>query len=287
MTNTNTKIRLVKALQVVILLIFSFRGFSQSESLPETKTPKKKGTFYVLWGYNRDWYAKSTIHFKNDGDPNLQNEKGVYDFTLYNVTAADRPQFDRIKDVKNITVPQFNFRIGYYFNDKKDQGFELNYDHAKYVVNDWQTARIKGSAFGNSFDKDTVLNPSYFHFEHTDGANFWLFNYMKRFKLYQSKNEKNNIGFIVKPGVGFVYPRTDVTLFGNRVNNRWHISGVCAGIEAGIRTELLKHLTIELTGKGVYADYFAIIVQGKGNGQAKQKMWAVEAILNIGYSLNW
>ena len=272
---------------LILLFSFSFTLLSQEGGEPTAVTPKKKGTFYILWGYNRDWYAKSTIRFKNNGDPNLQNEKGVYDFTVYNATASDRPQFDRIKDVVNITIPQFNFRIGLYFNDKRDQGIELNYDHAKYVVDDYQTVRMKGTAFGNSFDKDTVLNPNYFHFEHTDGANFWLINYMKRFKIYQSKNEKNNVGLIVKPGIGFVYPRTDVTLFGNRVNNRWHILGYCAGIEAGIRAELFKHLTVEFTGKGVYADYFAIIVQGKGNGQAKQKMLAFEAILNVGYSFNW
>jgi hypothetical protein len=277
----------MRILSTILFIIIGFTSFSQTETGKIDLPKKKKGTAYFLWGYNRDWFTKSTIHFKNDGDPNLQNEKGVYDFTLYNVTASDRPQFDRIKDVANITIPQFNFRLGYYFNDKHDQGIELNYDHSKYVVNDWQTVRIKGSAFGNSFDKDTVLNPNYIHFEHTDGANFWLINYMKRFKIYESKNLKNNIGLIVKPGIGIVYPRTDVTLFGNRVNNKWHISGIDVGLEAGIRMELFKHLTIELTGKGVYADYFAIIVQRQGNGQAKQKMLAFEAILNVGYSLNW
>jgi len=269
---------------LIIFSAISFLCFSQ-EGNTKTDLPKKnKGTFYLLWGYNRDWYANSTIHFKNNGNPNLQNEKGVYDFTLYNVTASDRPEFEKIKDVANISVPQFNFRIGYYFNDKHDQGIEINYDHAKYVVNDWQTARMQGSVFGNSVDKNIVLNPSYIHFEHTDGANFWFFNYIKRFKIYTSNNLKNNIGLIIKPGIGFVYPRTDVTLFGNRVNNNWHISGVCTGIEAGLRAEFLKHLVIELTGKGVYADYFAIIVQGKGNGQANQKIVAFEAIMNIGYN---
>ena len=277
----------MKTIISIVFITSSLASFSQVEKEKANLHKKRKGTFYLLWGYNRDWYAKSTIHFKNNGDPNLQTDKGVYDFTLYNATASDRPQFDRIKDVVNITIPQFNFRIGYYFNDKHDQGIELNYDHAKYVVDDWQTVRMSGTAFGNSFDKDTILNPNYFHFEHTDGANFWLVNYMKRFKIYENSNKRNNVALIAKPGVGFVYPRTDVTLFGNRVNNRWHISGFCAGLEAGLRTELFKHLTVELTGKGVYADYFAIIVQGKGNGQAKQKILAFEAILNIGYSFNW
>lgn len=270
----------------MIFVTIGFTSFSQKETGKTDLLKKKKGTFYILWGYNRDWYAKSNIKFKNNGDPNLKSAKGDYDFTLYDVAASDRPDFDKIKDVKNITIPQFNFRIGYYFNDKKNQGFELNYDHAKYVVRDWQVVRIKGTVFGKYYDQDTLLDPNDFQFEHTDGANFWLFNYMKRINLFCSKNKRNNIGLIFKPGIGFVYPRTYVKLFGNALNNRWHISGLCAGIETGIRAELMKHLTIELTGKVVYADYFAIITQGKGNGQAKQKIWALEAILNLGYSFN-
>lgn len=246
---------------------------------------KKKGSFYLLWGYNRDWYAKSTIHFKNkDGDPNQQNQYGVYDFKIYKAKAHDRPDFDQLGDVVNITIPQFSARMGYYFNDSKDQGVEINYDHAKYVVADGQTVHIKGSAFGQSFDKDTILNPNYIHFEHTDGANFWMFNYMKRWKIYTSKNGKHNAGLVVKPGIGFVYPRTDVTIFGHRINNNWHISGVCAGVESGIRAEFWRHLTFEFTGKVVGANYIKCLVQGKGHGQASHLMGCAEAIFSFGYT---
>lgn len=246
---------------------------------------KKKGSFYLLWGYNRDWYAKSTIHFRNDGDPNKQDQYGVYDFKIYDVVAHDRPDFDAIyKSPVDVTIPQFNARIGYYFNDKKNQGIEINYDHAKYVVTDYQTARVAGTAFGKTFDKDSLLDPKNIHFEHSDGANFWTFNYMRKWNLFTSKTKKHQIDFISKAGVGFVYPRTDVTIFGNRLNNNWHISGVCLGVETGIRTVFWKHFTMEFTGKGVAANYIKCLVQGKGNGKASHKMLCAQGIVCLGYT---
>ena len=272
----------INLLLLVCLLAQNFWAQEPCDTCPGAK--KKKGSFYLLWGYNRDWYAKSTIHFRNDGDPTKQDQFGVYDFKIYNATASDRSDFDKIPDVVNITVPQFSARAGYYFNDKKNQGVEINYDHAKYVVDNYQKVRVAGTAFGKAFDKDSILDPNYIHFEHTDGANFWTFNYMRKWNLFTSKNQKHQLDFIAKGGIGFVYPRTDVTIFGSRVNNRWHISGVCGGLETGVRAVLWKHLTFEFTGKGVAANYIKCLVQGKGSGKASHTMLCTEAIFCLGYT---
>ena len=40
----------------------------------------------------------------------------------------------RLKDVINITIPQFVVHAGYYFNNKKDIGIEINYDHAQNIL---------------------------------------------------------------------------------------------------------------------------------------------------------
>ncbi len=244
------------------------------------------GRVYFGWGYNRDWYSKSDIRLQNSNPQLINGKYYTYDFTVYDAAAKDRPDFNQITDVVNITIPQFSFRIGYYLGNKKDFGIELNYDHAKYVVNDYQKVRVKGQISGDYFDKDTILDPKTFlHFEHTDGANFWMMNFVKRWKLVESKNQKNNIAFILKPGIGIVYPRTDVTIFGNRINNEWKISGMIAGIELGLRAEFLKYGFIEFTGKGAYANYMNAIVQGKGYGKASHKFWVGEAVLIVGYQL--
>jgi hypothetical protein len=154
------------------------------------------------------------------------------------------------------------------------------------VATEYQKARIKGQINGNYFDKDTILDPTNFlQFEHTDGANFWMINLLWRYNAWESKNQKHRLSFVAKPGFGIVYPRTDVTLFGNRINNNWKISGISAGLEAGLRMELFGHIYTEFTVKGVYANYINALVQGKGYGKASQQFGCLEAIIILGYQL--
>ncbi len=275
-------------LSLLYILIVSV-SFSQVEVSPlATATTKKtrKGNIYLMWGYTRATYSKSTIHFE-DHSNTYYPQTGKYhnyDFTIYDAKAHDRPDFDGIKDVVNITIPQFVARGGYYFNNKKDFGIEINYDHTKYVVTNYQTVRIKGTFNGVPVDKDTILNPdSLLHFEHTDGANFWMVNFIKRWKLYEpSKNF--NVGFVVKPGAGIVYPRTDVTMLGTRLNNNWHIAGWIVGVESGLRIEFLKHGVFEFMAKGTYADYRNVLVLGKGNGKANHHFFTGQLTMTLGGS---
>ena len=254
-----------------------FSGFSQSDT--STKTTSK---LYVTWGYTRAVYSKSSLHFQNSSGDAFVTEGPIknYDFTVYDVSAHDRPDFDKIKDVINITIPQFVFRIGYTLNSK--WGVELSYDHTKYVVNDWQKARVKGQINGYAVDCDTILNPSKFlHFEHTDGANFWMVNAVRSIEFF--KPSKNLIASLVlKPGAGVVIPRTDVTLFGERLNNNWHVAGWIVGFETGLRIEFLKNGFFEFVGKGSHANYANSLVLGKGNGKASHKIFTGQLTATIG-----
>lgn len=268
---------------VVLFVLIAQAGFSNF--LTDSSLVRKKGSFYLLWGYNREVYTRSTIHFRNDGDPNRTDEYGSYDFTLYNVQAHDRPNFEEIPDIANFTIPQFNFRIGYYFNNDKDWGIEVNYDHPKYIVRNYQLAHIEGTILGQYVNKDTVMDPHYIHFEHSDGANFLMIMPMKRWKV-ESPKGKFNIGFVIKPGLGIVYPRTDVTIFGHRLNNNWKVAGAIVGIEGTVRAELYHHFVIEFAGKAAEADYMNCLVHGKGNGKATHHIGAAECILSVGYQFD-
>ncbi|HXB40358.1 MAG TPA: hypothetical protein VNZ49_07430 [Bacteroidia bacterium] len=282
----------MKNIRRIFLLIAVFSAmpsFSQIDSVMGRKV--RKFTFYGTWGYNRWAFTKSTIHFTNKGTPNDPNPTHQpYDFTLYDVSAQDSPDFDQIaskwSDVANFTIPQFSVRVGCYFNNKQDEGLEINYDHAKYVVTDGQQMHVKGTINGHSFDTLCVYPRNYFHFEHTDGANFWQLNYIKRWKIFKSKDGKSNIGWMFKPGAGVVIPRTDVTLFGNRLNNRWHLAGFIAGVETGLRAEFLNHFCLEFTAKAAYADYLWCYVQYRGNGNASHRFGTVGAILSLGYQFH-
>jgi hypothetical protein len=259
------------------MLVFSLPSARSQEKKKDCNCPgsekKHKGSFYFAWGYNRETYSKSTIRFKSSAND--------FDFTLHSLVAHDKPDYWDIPSI-NISVPQYNYRLGYYFNDAKDQGIEINFDHAKYVVSE-QMAHITGHIHEQVMNKDTMLLDQNFHFEHTDGANFLLINYMKRFKLLEKKNQ--HLYFVVKAGAGVGIPRTDVTLFGKRLNNNFHIAGEIAGADVTLRYEFLKHGFFELSGKGIYANYSNVLAHCPlvSDSQASHRFGTLEAILTTGY----
>ena len=110
-----------------------------------------------------------------------------------------------------------------------------------------------------------------------------MINFLKRWKFFEP-SKKFNAGFVVKPGGGIVYPRTDVTMFGTRLNNNWHIAGWIVGVESALRIEFLKHGVFEFAGKGVYADYVKCLVLGKGNGSANHHFFATQLTATLGVS---
>ncbi|MGE0567111.1 MAG: hypothetical protein AB7O73_04120 [Bacteroidia bacterium] len=266
------------------LLIFLITSaFQTAFSFSDTLKNKFKWRPYLMWGYNREVYTNSTIRFQNNGDG--VNEYGTYDFEIKDAKAHDRPDFHQIGDIVNLTIPQYNIRFGWWFNNERDEGFEISFDHTKYVVTNYQTARFVGEINGVHIDKDSILDPAYIHFEHTDGANFGMANYMRRFKLFHSLKSNFKLDYVIKPGLGIVVPKTDVTLFGNRINNKFKIAGVCAGFETSIRLEAYKHFVVEFAGKAGWANYINVFVQGKGNGKASHKFGYLEGILCIGYQI--
>jgi len=268
------------------LVFISFsESFAQNDSIkPKNTYHYKTKKFYVSWGYTRAIYSKSTIQFKDYSNKyhDVTGRNNYYDFKVYNVTASDRPDFNQIKDLVNVTVPQFVARVGYKINEK--WGVELNYDHTKYIVDDYQKVRVAGQINNNWFDNDTILDPKTFlHFEHSDGANFFMANAVRKFILYKP-NRNFCASWVVKPGAGVVIPRTDVTLFGERLNNNWKIAGWIVGAETGLRLEFLKYGIFEFVSKGVYADYVNAFVFGKGNGKANHHFFAGQLTATIGFT---
>ena len=102
---------------------------------------KHRGTAYLNWSYNRDWYTKSNIRFKND-------KSDDYDFTFYDAKAHDHPSMSDFWKLDNLTVPQYDLTVGYMLGDKHDLGIEVSWNHLKYVVDDYQTMRVAGEIPG-------------------------------------------------------------------------------------------------------------------------------------------
>ena len=93
---------------VAFVMLTSIVSFSQENDLQDFRDVKiNKGKMYIFWGWNRGHYSTSDITFKGDD----------YNFTLHNVKADDKPKPFGIYYFKldEITIPQTNFRIGYFF----------------------------------------------------------------------------------------------------------------------------------------------------------------------------
>lgn len=263
----------------LLSLVFITGSFAQQ------KQARKKlfSGMYLQWGYNAETYTKSTIHFKMSNGNN---------FTLHNVVAHDKGDYDAIyKKPGDVSIPQYNYRIGFYLNKKHTKALELNFDHAKYVVTDGQKARVTGTIDGIAVNGDSILNPdSFLHFEHTDGANWLHFNYVQQHTfLYTASGSRPLLTSVWKLGAGINIPRTDFTWRGDKYNNDFHIAGYNISAEAGARLYMARKFFLELTGKTGYVKYINALVctnAQKGN-RATHSFGFLEAIATLGYDINF
>ena len=238
---------------------------------------------YIQWGYNTEWYTKSNINFKMaNGDQ----------FLLKKAKAHDKPDLRAIIDVPGqISIPQYNYRLGFYLNKTRTKAIEINFDHIKYVVTDGQKVRVTGIIDGKKVDGDSILNPaSFLHFEHTDGGNLLHINYVEQKSLLNNKaNTRSLINSIWKIGAGINIPRTDFTYRGDRLNNRFHVAGYNISAEAGARYYPFKKFFIEGTGKTGYVRYvnaLANTTTQKGN-RATHGFGYFELIGTVGYDIRF
>jgi hypothetical protein len=261
-----------KLIGVLLLNASIFTASAQQKS-------KLISGIYLQWGYNTEWYTKSNIHFKSvvNGVP--------HNFTIRKAKAHDRGDMDGlIKKPLAVTVPQYNYRIGFYLNKKHTKAIEINYDHTKYIVYNDQVVHAKGNIGGDYFDKDTVFSVNDVHFEHTNGANFYQVNYVQQYEL--KRNAKRAVFTALwKAGAGILIPKTDITLSNKRVDNRFHIAGYCFGAEAGARWYISRKWFFEGTAKTGFANYTNSLAAG--NGKVNHSFGYFELIGTIGYDINF
>lgn len=263
-------------LLTIFSALLSFNSYSQQHS-------KWIDGIYLQWGYNVEWYSRSNIHFRmGNGD----------DFTLHKARAHNNPGFQTIIDKPlKFSLPQYNYRLGFYLNKKHTRAFEINFDHIKYIVTDGQTVHVKGKIDGVAVDGDSVLNPATFlHFEHTDGGNLLHFNYVQQQALVKKKKNNNTLlSYVWKAGAGINIPRSDFTWRGERLNNKFHISGYNISAEGGLRLYPGKWFFIELAGKSGYVRYMdALAETGKSKGnRATHGFTYFELIGTVGFDINW
>lgn len=245
---------------------------------------RKGGSWYVSWGYSKWWYPKTDLRFDiNSTDANSRTSHTEY--VLKDVSAHDSPFINKIFAVP-ATVPQFCIRLGYFFNSDQSLGIELSYDHAKFVVNEDQYVRMVGNTNGIGFDSlahlysDETTGSQPFIFKLNNGANFFTFNLVKKFSLYQSKRGNFKFSYLLKGGIGWNTPHVENTIFGQK-NNPYFlpIGGWNMGVEGAVRLLFFDRVYFEFGQKAVYASYYNLRL---AQGTAKVRFTTYGTIFSLG-----
>lgn len=235
--------------------------------------PGKKGELYGSWGYNKEWYTASSIHVKQ---PSLGN-----DYKFVKVQATDKPGWNEGIFNKAISIPQYNYRVGYFFKD--NWAFEINFDHTKYQVKPDQLLHVQGIQGGAPVDKyESNLDHAVLAYQLNNGANFLLFNIVHRKQISNFNAKWFNLSLYLKAGAGVVIPHVQNTIYGKDNDDGFQFGGFCIGGEAAVRATFFKYGFIEYCNKLVGAHYYNLKVF---EGRAKQTFGCYEMIANIGFSV--
>jgi hypothetical protein len=231
---------------VLIALTLSFESSAQFGKKKKESTDK--GTIFLFWGYNRSHYANSNIRFVGPG----------YDFTLNGVKAVDKPEpfsLNSYFNPNNITIPQFNLRVGYYY--KKGWALSFGYDHMKYYLKDGNHVNLTGQIdpgvdtvtnwSGTYTGEPVVTNFKTFHYENTNGMNYIRAELMRSFDVYKPKRGSGNFGVTGNLGlsVGTILSVNDFNFAGQFNRVTYSISGYGFSAHSGVRLEFFKHLFLQ------------------------------------------
>lgn len=266
---------LMKQINLSVLLFLMVIQSLSAQDSTEVKKKKMHGTFYVTWGYHKDVYTRSNVHFQD-------SETDDYDFTLHQAKAHDSRDMDDLFN-KPLTVPQYVFYAGYFFNNKGDWGIEGGWDHLKYIVTDAQTVHMTGQIRGVQYDQDTTVNSPFFHYEHTNGHNFLTLSLVKRNVLYTSMNKHHRVSALFKAGGGLLIPKTESMVLGNHRDGPFRVAGYVFTLGTALRYDIYRYFFLEASMKGAYSRYTHDKIYGEG--YAKQNFFSAQFIFSAGINI--
>jgi len=278
----------MKKILTLVISFLSLTSFAQTENqvdLPiqkEKYTAHNKGKFFFYWGGNRAYYSTSDIRFTGSD----------YDFTLNNATAHDRPKgyhIDYINPSK-ITIPQTNFRMGYFFNDHYN--ISIGWDHMKYVMYQDKVVSYSGNypnegTFGESLPgNQLLLTENFLTFEHTDGLNY-IHPEITRVDdisnwLSLPNTDKFQINLSEGFGAGVLLPKTNTKLFSKERYDEFHLSGFGVSAKAGLTFTFYKHFFIQTELKTGYIEMNDIRTTYSTADKAQQNFWFLESTIAFG-----
>ena len=266
------------------ILTFSFIFFVTTVSFGQTEKIERKaqnrGHVYSYWGWNRAWFTKSSIRFKGEN----------YDITLKDIVARDRQSELKPSNylkLSNFTVPQYNFRIGYFFKDNWDISFGI--DHMKYVVKQNQEVKLSGriqngsDTYDGIYDNETIkVTEDFLRFEHTDGLNYGNFGIRHSNSIFHKR--KINLQVIQGLALGVMLPKTNTTLLEQDRYDRFHFSGYGVSAMVGANITFFNFFFVQAEFKGGYIDLPRIRTSQSKSDTANQDFLFAQPNIVFGFT---
>jgi hypothetical protein len=265
---------------IVLILLSKISFASNPDSLKYAKR------FYIYWGYNRSFYSNSNVHLKGNN----------FDLTFFQVKAKDKPYPFNLKnyiDPVSIWVPQYNYRIGFFINDKVS--ISIGLDHMKYVVDRSQTAVVSGSTVGSHFPdqakfdsvfvgKSMPLN-GFMYMDHTNGLNLISFDIDYRSSIYKKKNIEINL----KSGLGIaeMVTKSELHLMGYGVDNEFNLCGFGVSAYQGVELVIGKYFFIRPQVRFGWINLTGFLLNGRYDaGRGYQNFAFVDGMVVAGSYIN-
>ncbi len=289
-----------------LVLFLSINAFAQKDiSTPERFTAHNKGKFFISWGGNRESYTKSDVNFRGKD----------YNFTVDKMDSHDKPKGWHIDYINpaNMTIPQTNFRMGYFINDH--YSVAIGWDHMKYVMTQAQTANVtgyinlpadqsgsiyngvydntpvdmsQGGALEGGYEKNVVQpnGTAFLMYEHTDGLNYVNTEVSRHddiSKVFKLPNtDKFQINLTEGLGAGLLYPKTNATVLGMPRHDDFHISGFGVSAKAGINFTFFKYFYVQGELKTGYINMQDIRTTTSSDDKASQDFFFFERTIAFG-----
>lgn len=243
----------------------------------------RQGQVFVHWGYNRAFYQESDVHFEGEG----------YNFTLHDARANDMPEEWDASVYLNptqFTVPQFNFRAGYYF--RNNWAVSAGWDHMKYRLTSTQLVKINGyideekyfdPEYTGTWNGDYILyTPRFMDYHHSDGFNFIRIGIDRRQPFWSTLDQKHELVFTGSLSAGAMMPWTDFTFLGERHRNWPHFAGFGASLNAGLRFEFFRWFFLQGNAQYGWSNLRDIILEEGAAARASQKIVFFERSFALG-----
>ena len=276
----------IKSLLGISILLFSIQIFSQEEE-KKKYTASNKGKFFLSWGGNRESFSKSDITFKGED----------YDFTIKDVTAHDVPKGWHIDYINpsRVTIPQTNFKIGYFISDKYAVSFGL--DHMKYVIDRNENRILNGyinlpteelgSQYNGTYNNEEFfVSEDFLLFEHTNGLNYMFVEFDRYDDISSIFNIQNTDKFQLNIteglGAGILYPKTNTTLLNKDIYDEFHLAGYGISLNVGLQFTFFKHFFIQTDLRGGYINLPDIRTTSNSAENASQHFFYLQRVISFG-----